>query len=130
MADNHMASVENGAIVVRWGNSRTNVQIAQGMGVLGGALAHYDTLQKDGKITGYRVYAAVTGMTTGMLVIEGKLDELAKLLVDSENLKHQLLGSLVVEDLDVQLMAGGSPDDATTFYVTGLGLAQEAGLQS
>ena len=125
-----MASVENGAIVVRWGNGRTNIQITQGMGVLAGALAHYDQLQKDGRITGYRVYASVTGTTTGMLIIEGKLDELAKLLVDSDNLKQQVLGSVVVEDLDVQLMAGGSADDATTYYVTGLSHVQEAGLQS
>jgi hypothetical protein len=125
-----MASVENGAIVVRWGNGRTNVQVSQGMGVLAGALGHYDQLQKDGRITGYRVYASVTGTITGMLVIEGKLDELAKLLIDSENLKHQLLGSLVVEDLDVQLMAGGSADDATTYYVTGLTHSQAAGLSS
>ena len=125
-----MASVENGAIVVRWGNNRTNVPATQGMGVLAGALAHYDELQKAGRISGYRIYASVTGTSTGMLVIEGKLDELTKLLIDNENLKHQLLGSLVVDDLDVQLMAGGSADDATTYYVTGLGYAQEAGLQS
>ena len=119
-----------GAIVVSWGGPKAGVDPAKGLGALAGALGFYDQMQKEGRITGYRVYSTASGTFGGMLVIEGQVQELAKLLVDSENQKHRALGSAVVDNLDVQLYVGGSADDVTQFVLTGMQAIQEAGINS
>src|SRR5687768_1544854 len=97
------AMAERGAIIISWGDGQPGVPVAKGLEIFGNALGFYEQLQKDGRIDGYRVYASMTGKPGGQLVIEGAVDELAKLMVDSESQKHRLLGELVVRDLDVQL---------------------------
>ena len=115
----------NGAIILSWGN--TKVPPATAMGVLAKSLAFYDQAVKDGRATGYRVYASTARMA-GQIVLEGKLDELAKLQVESESLKLLAVAGQVVEDLRVELAAGGSADDVSAFYMTGIQAMQEAGL--
>lgn len=120
---------ERGAVVITWGEGRPNVSGNQGMGVFGGALEYYDNLAKQGRITGYRVYGS-TCRSAGMLIIEGEVDELAKIQLESESLKQLALGGAVVHDLRTELMIGGSADDVTQYYVTGLQAVTEAGLDS
>ena len=120
---------ERGAIVITWGEGRPGVSGAQGMGVFGDALAYYDGLAKQGRISGYRVYGS-TSREAGMLVVEGDVGELAKIQTEPEALKQLALGCAVVQDLRTELFIGGSPDDVTQYYVTGLQAVTEAGLDS
>jgi hypothetical protein len=118
---------ERGAIVITWGEERPGVPGAKGMEVFGEALGFYDNLAKQGRITGYRVYGSTTRQA-GMLVIEGEVDELAKISTESESLKQLALGCAVVQDLRTELYIGGSADDVTQYYVTGLEAVTEKGL--
>lgn len=118
---------ERGAVVITWGEGRPTVPGEKGMEVFGNALAFYDGLAKQGRITGYRVYGSTT-REAGMLVVEGEIDELAKIQVESEALRQLALGAAVVQDLRTELFIGGSPDDVTQYYVTGLQAVSEAGL--
>ena len=120
---------ERGAIVITWGEGRPGVAGSQGMSVFGNALAYYDGLAKQGRISGYRVYGS-TSREAGMLVVEGDVDELAKIQVEPEALKQLALGCAVVQDLRTELCIGGSADDVTQYYVTGLEAVTEAGLSS
>jgi hypothetical protein len=97
------------------------------MEVFGEALGFYDGLAKQGRITGYRVYGS-TSRAAGMLIVEGEVDELAKISTEQESLKQLALGCAVVQDLRTELMVGGSPDDVTQYYVTGMEAVAEKGL--
>ena len=119
---------ERGAVVITWGESQPGVTGDQGMGVFAEALGFYDALAKQGRITGYRVYGS-TGRSAGMLVVEGEIDELAKIQTEQETLKQLALGCAVVQDLRTELFIGGSPDDVTQYYVSGLEAVKDAGLQ-
>ena len=116
---------DNGAIIITWGPNR--VAPATAMGVLAKSLAFYDEAVKDGRATGYRVYASTARMG-GQLVLEGRLDDLARLQVETESLNLLAQAGQVVEDLRVELYAGGSADDATGYYLSGMQAMQEAGL--
>jgi hypothetical protein len=120
---------ERGAVVVTWGDGQPGVSGDKGMGVFANALAYYDGLAKQGRITGYRVYGSATRQA-GMLVIEGEVDELAKIQVEPEALKQLALGCAVAQDLRAELFIGGSPDDVTQYYVNGMQALTEAGLDS
>lgn len=116
-----------GATIISWGNNRVGVPIAKGLEVLAAALGYYDGLVKEGRITGYRVYGPTTRIG-GYLIIEGALSELAAINVETASLKLVAQAGMVVEDLRIELTAGGSADDATSFYLAGMEAAAEAGL--
>ena len=118
---------DNGAIIISWGNVKSGVALEQSLGELAGALGYYDQAVKDGRASGYRVYASTSRMG-GQLVIEGELAELAKLQVATESLQLLARAGRVVDDLHVELMAGGSADDATQYYLTGMQAIKDAGL--
>ena len=118
---------DNGAYVISWGNVRSGVQITKAMEVLATSLGYYDELQKAGRLASYRVFGKAQGMG-GFLVLEGSLSELAAITVEEGSLKLLAKAGAVIEDLHTELYAGGSPDDATTFYLNGLVAIQEAGL--
>jgi len=117
---------ERGAIVINWGEGRPEVG-PKGLEVFANALGYYDGLLKQGRITGYRVYASTTH-AEGTLVIEGDLAELAKIQIEPESQKQLMLGSAVVRDLTADLCVGGSADDVAQFYATGVQALEEAGL--
>lgn len=116
-----------GAIVISWGTNRSGVPVTKAMEVLATTLGYYDSLVKEGRATGYRVYGS-TARIGGYLIIEGKLSELAAISVETESLKLLAKAGMVVEDLELELMAGGSADDVTGFYLEGIASMQEAGL--
>ena len=119
---------ERGSIIISWGAGKRDPGINKGLEVFAKALAYYDEQVKTGRVSGYRVYASITGKQTGMLVVEGAIAELTKLMVETDNLKLLAAGTEVVEDLDIQLMAGGSADDVMQYIGLGLESIQENGL--
>jgi hypothetical protein len=116
-----------GAIVISWGTNRSGVPVTKAMEVLATSLAYYDGLVKDGRVSGYRTYGS-TSRIGGQLVIEGTLAELAAISVETESLQLLAKAGMVVEDLRTELMAGGSPDEITSYYLEGMQAMQEAGL--
>jgi hypothetical protein len=119
---------QRGAMIITWGEPQPNVSSDQGMGVFGKALAYYDGLEKTGRISGYRVYAS-TRRNHGSIIVEGELSTLAQIQCEEESLKQLALGSAVVQDVDVELCVGGSPDDVAQFFATGIQAVTEAGIQ-
>jgi hypothetical protein len=103
------------------------VSSTKGLGVFAEALAYYDGLQKEGRISGYRVYTSTT-RSHGTLIIEGELGTLAQIGTEAESLKQLALGAAVVENLNVELCMGGNADDVSQFYATTLQAVQEKGL--
>lgn len=116
-----------GAIVISWGTNRSGVPVTKAMEVLATSLTYYDGLVKEGRASGYRAYGA-TGRIGGQLIIEGSLQALAAISVETESLKLLAKAGMVIEDLRLELMAGGSADEVTGFYLEGLASMQEAGL--
>jgi hypothetical protein len=114
-------------MIITWGESQPGVSTDQGMSVFGKALEYYDGLQKTGRISGYRVYAS-TRRNRGSIVVEGELTTLAQIQCEEESLKQLALGAAVVQDVDVELCVGGSPDDVAQFFTSSIQAVTEAGL--
>jgi hypothetical protein len=77
----------NGAIIITWGNPVRGREM-QSLDVFGRSLAFWDEQAKEGRIHGHHEYFAVTGNSTeraGTMIIEGDLNELARLMVDEQN---------------------------------------------
>ena len=117
---------QRGAMIITWGEGQPNVTTEQGMGVFAKALDYYDGLAKTGRISGYRVYAS-TRRNFGTIVVEGELSTLAQIQCEDESLKQLALGSAVVQNVDVELCIGGSPDDVTQFFTNSIQAITEAG---
>lgn len=118
---------ERGAMVTSWGAAQTTVPPAKGMEVFARALAWYDELAKEGRITGYRVYAS-TSRDRGMIVAEGDATELAKLSTEPAATTLLALASAVVQDVSSEVCIGGSPDDVVGYYTRVIEAMTEAGL--
>jgi hypothetical protein len=119
---------QRGAMIITWGETRPNVSSDQGMGVFAKALEYYDGLAKTGRISGYRVYAS-TRRSAGSIIVEGELSTLAQIQCEDESFRQLALGSAVVQNVDVELCVGGSPDDVTQYFTTSIQALTEAGLQ-
>ena len=118
---------ERGALVITWGEGQPGVGIAKGLEVFAKSLGYYDELAKEGRIAGYRVYAS-TSSSRGMITIEGELAQLASIQIETESLKLLAVASGVVQNVNAELFAGGSADDATQYYMTAFQALTEAGL--
>jgi hypothetical protein len=118
---------QRGALIITWGEGKAGVPPTKGLEVFGNALAFYDELEKEGRITGYRTYASTT-RAAGQLIIEGDVATLAQLLTEEDSQKQLALGEAVVSNLRIELCVGGSPDDVGQFYTTGVTALSEAGL--
>jgi hypothetical protein len=116
-----------GALVISWGEPRPGVPNDKGMEVFADALGFYDGLMKTGRISGYRVYASAS-RSFGLLIVEGDTTALAQLMAEPESQKHLALGGAVVQNINVELMNGGSPDDVAQFYATQIAALAEIGL--
>ncbi len=118
---------EKGAIVTSWGVGRPGIPPTKGMEVFAKALGWYDELAKEGRISGYRVYAS-TARDCGMLVIEGDVAELARLTTESESTTLLAMAAAVVEDVRSEVYIGGGPDDVVGFYTRAIEAITEAGI--
>ncbi len=108
----------NGALIISWGAPVRGREM-KGLEVLGKALAYYDELEKEGRIHGHREYFALSGdvgTRAGVMIVDGNLEELARLQVDQRNI--DLLGeaSNIAEHMNVTLCEANS-DDAINRYV-------------
>ena len=109
----------NGAIIITWGTSVRGREM-QGLDVFGRSLAYWDEKAKEGRIHGHREYFAITGNATqraGTMVLEGDLDELARLMIDEDNTRLLTEAGNIVENLDTQLCQVNS-DEAIGQYVS------------
>ena len=116
----------NGAIIINWGTPVRGREM-QSLDVFGKSLAYWDEKAKEGKIHGHHEYFAISGNATqraGTMVIEGDLDELARLMIDEENTRLLGQASMIVENLDTSLCEANS-DEAITQYV---GVLNDMGL--
>ena len=118
---------EKGAIVTTWGAGRPAIAPGKGMEVFAKALSWYDELAKQGRISGYRVYASTT-RDRGMLVAEGEAAELARITTEPESTTLLALASGVVDDVQIEVCVGGSPDDVVGYYTRAIEAITEAGL--
>ena len=107
----------NGAIIITWGAPVRGREM-QGLDVFGRALAYWDEQAKEGRVHGHHEYFGVTGNATrsGTMVIDGDLDELARLMVDEQNTRLLAEAGQIVENLDTQLCEANS-DEALNRYV-------------
>ena len=109
----------NGAIIITWGTSVRGREM-QSLDVFGRALAYWDEKAKEGRIHGHHEYFGISGNATeraGTMVIDGDLDELARLMVDEDNTRLLAEASQIVENLDTQLCEATS-DDAINRFVS------------
>ena len=118
---------DRGAAVISWGEPQPGVPNTKGLEVFAKALGYYDELAKAGRISGYRVFAS-TSRSKGILVIEGDVQELARINLETESLQLLALAGAVVQNVEVDIYRGGSADDATQYYLTGISAVQEMGL--
>jgi len=108
----------NGAIIITWGTPVRGREM-QSLDVFGRSLAYWDEQAKEGHIHGHHEYFALTGNATtrqGTMVIDGDLNELARLMVDEQNTRLLAEAGQIVENLDISLCEGNS-DEAITRYV-------------
>lgn len=105
-----------GATVITWGQSVPGRE-AKGLEVFGKALAHFEGLAKQGRIQGHKEYFALTGRVGGTMVVEGEVDELAKILTEEDTIRLNAEAAAIVQDFAITLCAGGS-DQAVGQTVT------------
>lgn len=109
----------NGAIIITWGTPVRGREM-QSLDVFGRSLAYWDEQAKEGRIHGHHEYFGISGNATqrsGTMVIDGDLDELARLMIDEDNTRLLAEASQIVENLDTQLCQANS-DEAITQYVS------------
>jgi hypothetical protein len=97
----------DGAIFIRWGRPVPGRE-AKGLEVLAAAQSTYDDLAKAGRIREHREYFAINATSGGCMIVEGEIEELAKLMHSPEQLALNVKASAVVEDFTTQLAAGGT----------------------
>ncbi|MFP5299018.1 MAG: hypothetical protein ACLGHL_08535 [Actinomycetota bacterium] len=108
-----------GAIVITWGSGRPGRE-AKGFEIFSRALEYFEGLAKEGRIHGHREYFSLTGNISkwgGLMVIDGQLDELQKVLISDENLRLMQEADAIVDNFSVTLCGGGS-DQAVGELVT------------
>lgn len=100
----------NGAIVHTWEGTVPGREV-KGLEVLGGALAYYDELAKEGRIHGYSTFVKAGGSPNGMIVITGDIEELRAIELEENYMRILGEASLVARDFRTQMMGGGGGDD-------------------
>jgi len=115
-----------GAITVSWGAVIPGRE-AKSLEVFGSAVARFEELSKSGRIHSHKEYFAVTGQFGGFMLIEGDLDELAKLAVEPETLALNSKAESIVQDFRVQMYGGGTDQAVQEMMGTYMGALQEVG---
>jgi hypothetical protein len=118
---------DRGAMLTTWGAARPGVPSAKGMEVFAKALAWYDELAKEGRISGYRVYASIN-RDAGCVIAEGSTAELARISTEEPATTLLALAAAVVDDVRIELLVGGNPDDVVGYYMQGVEALERFGL--
>ena len=114
-----------GAVLIRWGSNVPGRE-TKGLEVFGKAIERFEQLAKSGRIHGHREYIALTGSPGGFMIIEGEVEELQKILLEPENLALTTQATMIVQDFEQNLYAGGS--DQTIQQLIGVELDSLASL--
>lgn len=96
-----------GATVVTWGAGVPGRE-AKGLEVFGKALTHFEGLAKQGRIHAHKEYFALSGRAGGFMIIEGEVDELARILTEEETVRLNAEAQTIVQDFAINLYEGGS----------------------
>lgn len=102
-----------GAIVVSWASAipgREN-KLPE---VLHKVFAYGEDLRKQGRITEVRIFVTKAGPYRDTLQMFGKLDQLTSILVDHQFEGLLLEGSVVVQDINIALWEGSTPEWLST----------------
>lgn len=102
-------SDQQGAIIVSW-KGIVRGREGKAFDVFGRAVEYYGGLEKSGTISGTQVYFNNTGGANGMIILNGRIGELHKLMLDADFSKLQMEGSLVADDFEVNVAMGGGFD--------------------
>jgi hypothetical protein len=116
----------NGATVVRWG-STTPGREAKGLEVFGKAVERFEGLAKQGRVHGHHEYIALTGRAGGMMVIEGEVEELQKIMLEPETLALNTQAEAICEGFEITLYAGGTDQTVQEVIGTYMGALSEIG---
>jgi hypothetical protein len=116
----------DGAMIITWGSSIPGRE-AKGLEVLSQAQTMFDGLTKAGRVREHREYISLTGTAGGYMIVDGDLDELAKLLHDPEQLALDTKAAAVVEGFSRQLVGGGTDQGIQALIGTYMGALQEVG---
>ena len=111
-----------GAVRISWGASVPGRE-AKGLEVFGAALERFEEMAKSGRIHSHKEYFALTGASGGMMMIEGEVDELLKILVEPETLALNSKAEAITQDFAIQLYGGGTDkavQDLMTTYMTSM----------
>ena len=100
---------QRGAIVVSWTGIRTGRE-GKGMAVFAQAMQRNEELEKEGRISGTRVFLNTTGSGAGQVILEGVYSELQNVLVDDAFTKGVQEAAIVCDGFAVNLAIGGAPD--------------------
>jgi hypothetical protein len=96
-----------GAVLVRWGTPIPGRE-TKGLDVFGKAIERFEKLAKDGRIHAHSEYISLTGTVGGFMLIQGEVEELQKIMVEPETLALNTQATMIVQDFETNLYAGGS----------------------
>ncbi|HVM41532.1 MAG TPA: hypothetical protein VM618_12215 [Acidimicrobiia bacterium] len=114
-----------GAIVIRWDRVAKGRE-AMALEAFGQALGYFEELAKEGRIVAHREYFASNG--EGMMVVEGLLPELYRIVQEDDHIRNMTRGGAVTEGLTMQVMAGGSDQTVQELIGITTGVEAELGL--
>jgi hypothetical protein len=116
----------NGATVVRWGAPIPGRE-AKGLEVFGKAIEYFEGLSKQGRVHGHHEYIALTGRAGGMMVVEGEVAELQKILAEPDTMKLNSQAEAITQDFEITVYAGGNDNTIQEVIGTYAGAMAEIG---
>ena len=123
-----MNANQTGALIFSWTGTRAGRE-GKGLEVFAKAGQYYEGLEKQGRITGTRVYLPVTGTSNGgQYIVEGNLKALLDLTTDDEFTRLAQEASLTTNDFSMNICVGGSPDSLSEGIGNYVTLLQDQGL--
>jgi len=115
-----------GAVRISWGASVPGRE-AKGLEVFGAALERFEEMAKSGRIHSHKEYFALTGASGGMMMIEGEVEELTKILVEPETIALNSKAEAITQDFAIELYGGGTDKAVQDLMGTYMTSMQEAG---
>ena len=102
-----------GAIVVSWGSANPGREMKLPP-LLGKVFAYCNALQTEKKIKEVRIFVTKAGVYRDTLMLYGALDQLSRILVDNQFEALLMEGTIVVQNINIALWEGGSPEWLST----------------
>jgi len=115
-----------GASLIRWGSTRPGRE-AKALEVFGKSIDRFEQLAKEGRIHSHREYLALTGRVGGFMIVEGEVEELQKISLETETLTLNSQAEAIVEDFEITLYAGGTDKAVQELIGTYMGAMGEIG---